>query len=745
VKEPRQHPVGKTSAEFLEILYRRHYQAAVVRSVASAIMWVFALAGYFAGIIRTNHFAGISASVLYLVLINPPTLLLLKRIGHVHIYRYASLLINFLEILGYTAIIYFLGGIEATYLTPIYAALVTYVGVVAPRSFPYIIALLCSSAFSFVVAGEYFGLLQSQRVVPSFDPPGLTRLAYLSVVIGLLFVVACISSLTAGVLKRNRGKLRMKNLELMGTAETLQAELAERRRMEDALRESEERFRVLFDNAPVGYHELDRQGYISRVNRTELEMLGYTPEEMMGRPVWEFIVERESEEAVKAKVRGDRGPGKAFERTYRRKDGTTVPVLIDELVIRDREGHIAGIRSTIQDITERKRAEEEREKLQAQFNQAQKMESVGRLAGGVAHDFNNMLAVVIGNTEMALLQTDPAAPIVNYLQGILKASQRSTDLVRQLLAFARKQTVQPRVVDLNDIIAEILKMLGRLIGENVRLDWLPGRELWAVKMDPGQIHQVLANLVVNSRDAITGSGVITLETRNALLDEGNGVAHPGAVPGEYVLLAVGDSGAGMSREVMAHIFEPFFSTKEMGRGTGLGLATVYGIVQQNNGFIEVESEEGKGTRFKIYLPRSETDKGAAQEEEKSEAPPGGTESVLMVEVEQAVLDAGKVMLESLGYTVLAAGTPQEAIRVADEHSGAMDLLLTDVVMPEMNCKELVEQVREIHPELKCLFMSGYTADIIARNGILDEGVNFLHKPFSMKELAAKVREAIDGT
>jgi len=511
-----------------------------------------------------------------------------------------------------------------------------------------------------------------------------------------------------------------------------------------ALRESEENYRNLYDEAPVGYHEIDPAGNIARVNRREVEMLGYAAEEMIGRPVWSFVVEKESEKMVRAKLSGELPPGKAFERTYRRKDGTLLPVIIDDQIMKDDEGRVTAIRATIQDITQRKQAEQERERLQAQLLQAQKMESVGRLAGGVAHDFNNMLGIIIGNTELALLNTDPSDPRHKNLQGIFNASRRSADIVRQLLAFARKQIISPKVLDLNDTVHGIIMMLRRFIGEEIEISWRPGKNLWKVRMDPSQIDQILANLVVNSRDAIQGTGVITMETGNKEFDELYCREHAGTVPGEYVLLAVSDTGVGMSRAVMEQIFDPFFTTKEVDRGTGLGLATVYGIVKQNSGFINVYSEPGQGTTFKIYLPRSRSEEIASPGKAAEKELLTGTETVLLVEDEEPLLHTCKAILEEQGYTVMATRMPSEAVSMVKKHTGEIHLLITDVVMPEMNGRELAERLQAIRPSMKCLFMSGYTANVIAHHGVLDKGVQFIEKPFAGRALSEKVREVLAG-
>ncbi len=393
-------------------------------------------------------------------------------------------------------------------------------------------------------------------------------------------------------------------------------------------------------------------------------------------------------------------------------------------------------------IAERKEAEEGRKKLEEQYRQAQKMESVGRLAGGVAHDFNNMLGVILGHTEMALDEMDPADPFFSGLKEIHKAASRSADLTRQLLAFARKQTISPKVLDLNETIEGTLKMLRRLIGEDINLAWLPGASVLPVKVDPSQIDQILANLCVNARDAITDVGKVAIETGNATFDETYCAAHPGFMPGEYVLLAVSDDGCGMDKETLDMLFEPFFTTKK--EGTGLGLATVYGIVKQNDGFINVYSEPGDGTTIKLYLRRHMGKAEQVEEERPAEPANRGNETILLAEDEPAILKLTTVMLERQGYTVLAASTPGEAIRLAEEHTGKIHLLMTDVVMPEMNGRELAKKLLRLYPDIRRLFMSGYTANVIAHRGVVDEGVDFIQKPFAMQDLAAKVREVLDS-
>lgn len=382
-------------------------------------------------------------------------------------------------------------------------------------------------------------------------------------------------------------------------------------------------------------------------------------------------------------------------------------------------------------------------KMEAQLLQAQKMESVGRLAGGVAHDFNNMLGIIIGNTEMIMDDMDSDNPYLANLQEIYKAAERSTRLTRQLLAFARKQTISLKVLNLNDTLEAMLTMLQRLIGEDINLAWFPERNLWPVKMDPSQVDQILANLCVNSRDAIMNVGKITIETGNVSIDANYCHDHEGFKPGDFVMISISDNGSGMDNETLDNLFEPFFTTKDIGQGTGLGLATVYGIIKQNNGFINVYSELGNGTTFKIYLPRYTTRTSRDETEAPVEQGKGGSETILLVEDEKAILAMTAAMLKRLGYHVLSASNPNAAIEIGKAHPGEIDLLLTDVIMPEMNGRDLAGKISELFPSLKCLFMSGYTANVIAHHGILDEGVKFISKPFSKYHLSVKIREALD--
>ncbi len=528
---------------------------------------------------------------------------------------------------------------------------------------------------------------------------------------------------------------------LYGTLQDIDA----RKKTEEALVESEERLRFLVTHASDSLVIVDADGRQRYVSQAAERITGFSIDDLQDRTI-DSLIHPEDMAAVRAAWdEAIEHPEKIVTVQYRHIHKTRQWVY-SEAVAQSflQEPAINGVIASVRDITAHKKAQEDTARLQSQLTQAQKMESIGRLAGGVAHDFNNMLSVILGHAELALNRMDDSQPFFAHLQEISRAAKRSADLTRQLLAFARKQTIAPKVLDLNETVEGMLNMLRRLIGEDIELSWLPGSQLAPVKIDPSQIDQMLANLCVNARDAIADTGRVTIRTDNATLDVGYCATHADSQPGDYVLLAVSDNGSGMDSETASHLFEPFFTTKEMGKGTGLGLATVYGIVRQNEGFISIDSQPGSGTTFSIYLPRST--KGPVemiQGEALSPAAPGH-ETILLVEDEEMNLDVTRSMLTLHGYHVLAALSPGEAIRLAKQYGASISLLMTDVIMPEMNGRDLAEKLLEIRPGLKRLFMSGYTADVIAQHGVLDDGVFFIQKPFSMKEVASKIREVLES-
>jgi PAS domain S-box-containing protein len=518
---------------------------------------------------------------------------------------------------------------------------------------------------------------------------------------------------------------------------TFARDVSRRRAVTDALR----RTQAAVDRAREAIYWIGADGRFVYVNDAACESLGYTRQELLTLTVpdidpnvppevwasdWQYSREKRSFVA---------------ETKHRTKSGREFPVevAINFMQFEGEEYNCVYTR----DISERKRAEEERARLESQLLHAQKLESVGRLAGGVAHDFNNMLSVILGYTELVSGRLAHTDPLMEPLQEIKRAATRSRDTTRQLLAFSRRQMIAPKPIALNDLVTNAKNTLLPLIGEDIELLFSPGEDLWPVVFDPSQAEQMLVNLVVNARDALPDGGRVTIETANVRLDEADCRAHPEAVPGEYVMLVVTDDGVGMDADTLSHIFEPFFSTKEVGRGTGLGLATVYGMVRQNEGFISVHSQPGRGSTFRVHIPRLEG--RVAEPRVVVETPAArGHGTILLVEDDEMVRNLTRSMLSALGYEVHAAATAQEARDLCADAQVRIDLLISDVVMPEVKGPELGEQLRAMRPELKVLFMSGYTANVVLRHGVIDEAVPFIQKPFTVSELSRAVQAAMRG-
>ena len=525
---------------------------------------------------------------------------------------------------------------------------------------------------------------------------------------------------------------------------SLENDIIERKQIEATLRNSEERFRLLVKNSSDSISILGADGFQRYISPAAERITGFSVEELQQKNFTDLIHPEDLPHALSSFEDSIAHPEKILTIRYRHIHKTKGWIHVEATGQSAlAEPSVNGVVVSARDITERIQSDEERDRLQAQLNHALKMESVGRLAGGVAHDFNNMLSVILGHAELAMSQISHNHPLYVNLQEIQKSAERSADLTRQLLAFARKQTVVPKVLNLNNTVENTLSMLRRLIGENIQLIWQPGAQPEPVKVDPSQIDQILANLCVNARDAIRGTGTITIETGSTIFDASSCGHNVDIVPGEYARLSVSDTGCGMDKETLANIFEPFFTTKGMGEGTGLGLATVYGIVKQNHGFIDVHSEPAHGTSFHLYLPYHKNTVDQPSKRPPSTPTTKGQETILLVEDEPSILVVGKSMLERLGYHVLGAATPSEATRLAETYPGNIHLLMTDVVMPEINGRDLAKILLSIYPCMRRLFMSGYTADVIAVHGVLDDGVHFIQKPFTMKALSEKVREALD--
>jgi PAS domain S-box-containing protein len=588
-----------------------------------------------------------------------------------------------------------------------------------------------------------FDVVISDYTLPSFDGLAALRL-FLERGLELPFVLVsgnigeevAIESLKAGatdyVLKSRLERLA----PVVTRALHEKQELRRRKLAEEALRESERDLRSLIQNAPYGIYRADRAGKFLDVNPALVKMLGYNSESELLAIYPQTDLFKDPAQVAVLVARGEKESFENLELEWKRRDGSTILVRLSGRPVRDPSGKILSFEVMAENITERRALEE-------QLRHAQKMEAVGRLAGGVAHDFNNLLMVINGYAEL-LRDSLHSEDDLLQAESILSAGKKATMLTSQLLAFSRKQVMSPRVLDLNQILTESGKMLPRLIGEDVELQVRLADKLGPVKVDPGQMEQVIMNLVVNARDAMPDGGEVTIETSDVELtpESARRAGAPG--PGRYVRLSVSDTGMGMDAQTQSRIFEPFFTTKEKGKGTGLGLATVYGIVQQTGGAIQVTSEPGKGTRFDVHLPRAagSTDEITGRVPVQ---PTRGTETVLLVEDEDGVRSLVRQVLSSKGYTVLEAPGSPEAIDICRSYQGKIHLLVTDVVLPHMNGRMLAENLLTLRPAMKVLFVSGYTDDKMIQHGVQGSGSMFLQKPFSADVLAATVRAMLDGT
>ncbi len=537
-------------------------------------------------------------------------------------------------------------------------------------------------------------------------------------------------------------RVEERTAELRAVNEALQKEIVERKRIEDEAIKLQNAVHQVADILFI----TDQNGIIEYVNPAFEKITGYRREEAIGkrpnilksglmgpeyyRKVWDTILS-----------------GNVFQSQVINKRKNGEPFYYDQVItpLKDPQGNITHFISTGRDITLLKKKEEEMAALQDQLRQSQKMEAIGQLAGGIAHDFNNLLTVIKGYCQLSLLELKEGDPLRANIEEINKASEKAANLTRQILAFSRRQPMEMKVLDLNLVIRDLEKMLRRIIGEDIELLTSLSEDLGRVMSDPGQIEQVIMNLAVNARDAMQGGGKLTIETANVELDEEYARSHIAVTPGRYVMLSVSDTGVGISPEIKERIFEPFFTTKEKGRGTGLGLSTVYGIVKQSGGNIWVYSEPAQGTTFKIYLPRVDEPAEELRKKIEYEEIPRGSETILLVEDDEKVRELAVKVLRMHGYEVIEAGSPTDALRICQELKRPIHLVLTDVVMPEMSGRQLAERLREVCVEVKVLYMSGYTDNSIVRHGVLEKGVDFIQKPFTIDGLARKVREVLDSS
>jgi two-component system, cell cycle sensor histidine kinase and response regulator CckA len=524
----------------------------------------------------------------------------------------------------------------------------------------------------------------------------------------------------------------------------LATDVTERKRAEEALRQSEQKYRDIFDFATVGIYQSRHDGSLITVNAPLAEMLGYdSPEDLMQSNLDEIYADQEARRELIARYE-PQGKGHRLEVRWKRKDGTPIWLELDARAVLNPDGTTRYFEGFVHDITDRRKSEEEKRRLQEQLVQSQKMEAVGQLAGGIAHDFNNLLTAITGYSELLLGELPPEDPRRSHAEEIRKAGERAASLTQQLLAFSRRQVLEPKVLDVNTVVSDIERMLRRLIGEHIELKTRKEADLWKVRADPGQIEQAILNLVINARDAMPRGGTLAIETANSNLDESFARSHPPTRPGPYVLVAVSDTGVGITDEVKARLFEPFFTTKERGKGTGLGLSTTYGIVKQSGGYVWCDTGVGRGTTFRVFLPR--VNEPVTQPEVRPVQAPihPGDETVLLVEDEPEVRSLVQRILKTQGYTVVTAANPDEALAVAREFKGTIQVMVTDIVMPGMSGLQLAERLLPTRPNMRVLFVSGYTHDAIGPNGVLEPGTAFLQKPFTPNALARKVREVLES-
>jgi PAS domain S-box-containing protein len=551
--------------------------------------------------------------------------------------------------------------------------------------------------------------------------------------------------------KQNENQLQIyqENLESMVKERTvkLQAEIVERKKAEKALKESELKFRILYNNSPDMYASVSPDGgSILMCNETILKKTGYLREEIIGFHIFKLYHDDCLEDAKKLFQQFvNKGVLRDKELILKKKDGSKLDVNLNVNSVRDETGKILYSITSWRDITDRKRLEKERKQIEEQYRQAQKMEAIGVLAGGLAHDFNNLLTIILGNLGLLLMDDSMNDSDKKVLLEIETAGQRAVDLVRQLLAFSRKQVIRPQILMLNILLKNTEKMLNRLIDETIEIKMIQDPELWKIKIDPGQVDQVVMNLAVNARDAMPNGGRISFKTANVDLDinwfNKRGIEPK---PGQYVMLAVSDNGHGMDNKTLKKIFEPFFSTKEIGKGTGLGLSTVYGIIKQNKGLIWVKSKPGQGTTFKIYLPKESREEKTRENKKISKPGHIGSETIFIVEDDDNLRKFIQKILHNFGYNTLIAENGEHALKVVKENDISIHLMITDVIMPKMNGKELSDKIQILYPDIKVIFMSGYTDNAISSQGVLEPGLNFLEKPFTAEGLNRKIREVLDN-
>jgi two-component system cell cycle sensor histidine kinase/response regulator CckA len=753
-------------------IYRRTMQGAILQSGAALFMWAFALAAYLAGLIRTHNLEGISVCVIFLIAINLPILGILRKATSRRAYEFSSILGHLLEVIGYTAIIYFLGGIRGLYISPLYAVLIAYLGVFAPPRFPFIVAVCCTVALGTVVALEYYGFIPHMEPFSTPQLPGSHQVGIVLATACMLFLMAFISSYAGVQLRKNRRKLREqyveleeragkieqaemdlrkahqglerrvqeRTAELMEANDQLRGEIAERRRAEGALRESEEKYRLHFENVNEVIYSMDRELIIRSVSPSVDSLLGYKPEEIIGKRVTDLSILSPQfyDQAMSEIMRvfaGERIASSIYE--FITKDGERKTGDVSGAPL-FRNGKVDGLISVARDISARRQAEEARLKLESHLLQAQKMEAIGTLAGGIAHKFNNLLSVITVNLDLIEMDVHDGGNTTPYAKAMKDSARQMVQLTNQLLAYARGGKYQAKTISLADFVRDTLPLIEHTLKASVHVETDLPRDIMSVKADLTQMQMVLSAILSNASEAIEDEGRIRITCRNEVITEEGVKSFQDLKSGPYVRLTIEDDGRGMDEETRDRVFEPFFTTKFQGRG--LGLAAVYGIVKNHDGWISVESELGKGTRVHIYLPAVE---GLVIEPQKPKIDlTAGARTILLVEDEEMVMDVSRVLLERLGHRVLVAKTGKEAIHMAKTFDGDITLAILDVVLPDIGGKDLYPLLMEARPSLKVVVCSGYSVEGPAQE-ILDAGAQgFIQKPFSLSTISEKLKEVL---
>jgi len=763
---------SKEPSNWRQRFYRRQYQGAWVRSLATLFLWSFALFAFLIDVIKTRHLVGISLCALFIILINPPTLYLVKKARSPSRAKYISLLINFLEVIGYTGIIFSLGGTEATYLIPIYIALISYVGMVAPKNFPYIVAGMCSVVFGFVVLGEIMGFLSPFKVVESYVIPARNKIILSSVATSLVFVVAYISSTSAGLLRQQRSQLKAQNEELYKRTleleklqeslrqanEYLEMRVAERTKEISEInekllqeikdrKEAEENYRLLFEHVSDVVYTMDTELILTSVTPSVEKALGYKPQELVGRHVSELSVLEPSqyEKAVMDILRVLSG-----ERTYATyqfvaKDGQIKVGHVSGSPIY-RDGKVVGLISVARDITEQVNAEREKERLGQELQRAQKMEAIGLLAGGVAHDLNNVLSGIVSYPDLLLMKLPEDSPVRKYVKHIKETGERAAAIVQDLLTMARRVTVTHKVLNLNTVVSSYIKSpeFKALLSShpNVKVETKLEEQLFNIEGSQIHLLKALMNLVSNALEAMPEGGRLVIATENKYLKKPF-VGYERIETGEYVLLKVSDTGLGISPEDIQRIFEPFYTKKKMGRsGTGLGMAIVWGTVRDHNGYIDVLSKVGEGTTFSLYFP-------VTQKEPKEtalpleEVPKGKGETILVVDDEEHQRQIARFILSTLGYSASTVPSGEKALEFITQKP--VDLVLLDMIMePGMDGLDTYKKILEVRPGQKVIVVTGF-AETERVKEVLRLGAGMcVRKPYTIQTISRAVRSQLDA-